>query len=150
MNLSIESLTEMGAFTGAPVEKEITWKQGDDEHTATVYVRRLSYHSATSELSVAKDGMAIAGRIAGSICDKNGKAVFSVADIIGEADPERGPLNSELTMALLKAIGEVNSLGKAKASTSQKKTRSGTSSSSTGSAAGRSRKRSKTSATQSS
>ncbi|WP_207942801.1 phage tail assembly chaperone family protein, TAC, partial [Pseudomonas aeruginosa] len=43
MHLSIDSLKEAGAFTGAPIEKEITWKQGDKELTATVYVRPLSY-----------------------------------------------------------------------------------------------------------
>lgn len=31
MQLSISSLKDMGAFTGAPVEKEIKWKQGDQE-----------------------------------------------------------------------------------------------------------------------
>ncbi|HDY5476585.1 TPA: phage tail assembly chaperone family protein, TAC, partial [Pseudomonas aeruginosa] len=36
MHLSIDSLKEAGAFTGAPIEKEITWKQGDKELTATV------------------------------------------------------------------------------------------------------------------
>ncbi len=41
MHLSIDSLKEAGAFTGAPIEKEITWKQGDKELTATVVsVRR--------------------------------------------------------------------------------------------------------------
>lgn len=150
MNLSIESLTEMGAFTGAPVEKEISWEQDGKKLTGTVYVRRLSYHSATSEISVAKDGKAVAGRIAGSICDANGKPLYKVEDITGEADPSRGPFSAALTMALLQAITEVNGLGKAKAPTSQKRTKSGTSLSSTGSAAGRSRKRSGTSATKSS
>lgn len=150
MNLNLESLTEMGAFTGAPEEKEITWEQDGKEYKGTVFVRRLSYRSAVSEITGAKDGDGIAGRIAGSICDADGKAIFTVADITGEADPSRGPLNSALTMAMLKAISEVNGLGKKKSPSSQKKTRSGTNSSSTGSAAARSRKRSKTSATPSS
>ena len=42
MQLSIQSLKEAGAFTGAPVERTVTWKQGDKEFTATVYVRPLS------------------------------------------------------------------------------------------------------------
>ncbi|MBN0609756.1 phage tail assembly chaperone family protein, TAC, partial [Pseudomonas aeruginosa] len=50
MHLSIDSLKEAGAFTGAPIEKEITWKQGDKELTATVYVRPLSYSTAVSDL----------------------------------------------------------------------------------------------------
>ena len=111
MILSIDNLEQMGAFCGAPVCKEIKWKQGKEEHTATVYVRRLSYHSTVAELlafSGHKD--AIAGRIAACICDEAGKPVFTPADITG-VGKDRGPLNSELTMALLKVIAEVNNLG---------------------------------------
>lgn len=113
MQLSISSLKEMGAFTGAPVEKEITWKQGENEHTATVYVRPLSYRSAVSDLFAAgSKGDPIAGRIAACICDEKGDPVFTAADITGEADPDRGPLDGALTMALLSVIGEVNGMGK--------------------------------------
>ena len=113
MQLSIDSLKQMGAFTGAPVEREITWKQGEYELTATVYVRPLSYLSARADLAALtgkSDG--VAGRIAACICDQEGKPVFTPADITGEADPERGPLDGNLTMALLGVIGEVNGLGK--------------------------------------
>ena len=113
MNLSIDSLNKMGAFTGAPVEKEITWKHGDSEHTATVFVRPLSYLSAKSDLlAMGGKGDAVAGRIAASICDPDGKPVFTPEDITGEADPDRGPLDGNLTMALLQVIGEVNGMGK--------------------------------------
>ena len=113
MNLSIDNLKQMGAFTGAPVEKEITWKQGDNEHTATVFVRPLSYLSAKSDLlAMGGRGDAVAGRIAASICDEEGKPVFTPEDITGEADPDRGPLDGNLTMALLQVIGEVNGMGK--------------------------------------
>lgn len=115
MNLSLDTLKEMGAFTGAPVEKEITWKQGSDELTATVYVRRLSYKTTVSDIQAMKNKSdAIAGRIAASICDESGKPIFSPEDITGDADPDRGPLDGNLTMALLSAIGEVNELGKPK------------------------------------
>ena len=111
--LSIDSLKQMGAFTGAPVEKEISWKQGDQELTATVYVRPLSYLSAKSDLlAMGGKGDAVAGRIAASICDAEGKPVFTPEDITGEADPDRGPLDGNLTMALLQVIGEVNGMGK--------------------------------------
>ena len=115
MKLSIDSLQAVGAFTGAPVEREIKWQQGDEELTATVYVRRLSYNSALEDLkSLSRKTEAAAGRIASCICDENGNAVFTVEDITGEADPQRGPLNSELTFALLGVIAEVNSAGKSK------------------------------------
>jgi hypothetical protein len=113
VKLTLDALREIGAFTGEPVEREVTWTQGDATHTATVYVRPLSYKSAVSDItSVSAKGDPIAGRIAASICDENGVAVFTVGDITGEADPERGPISSALTMALLQVIGEVNGLGK--------------------------------------
>ena len=113
MLLTIDSLKQAGSFTGRPVEREITWKQGEQELTATVYVRPLSYKSAVSDI-LAMNGRVdgVAGRIAACICDAEGKAVFTAEDITGEADPERGPLDGNLTMALLSAIGEVNKSGK--------------------------------------
>ena len=130
MDLSIDSLKGMGAFTSAPVEKEIKWHQGDDEYSATVFVRPLSYRSAVSDISsIARNGDAIAGRIASCICDKDGKPVFTVADITGDADPERGPLSAPLTMALLTVIGEVSGVGKPLPPTSRTKKKSGTNSS---------------------
>lgn len=114
MELSIAALKEVGAFTGAPVEREITWKQGEREITATVYVRPLSYKSAVSDLAAMAGRVdAVAGRIAACICDAEGKPVFTPADITGEADPERGPLDGNLTMALLQVIAEVSGVGKA-------------------------------------
>lgn len=113
MTLSIDSLKKMGAFTGAPVEKEVTWRQGGEEHTFTTYVRPLSYKSAVSEITEAKTGNSAAARIAASICDQEGKPVFTVEDITGEADPDnRGPLDHRLTIALLRVISEVNNLVK--------------------------------------
>lgn len=89
----------------------------------------------------------VAGRIAASICDEEGKPVFTPADITGEADPERGALDGQLTIALLLAIQEVNDLGK---TSLPEKTKSGVSSSSTASVAGPSPKRKKRSASASS
>jgi len=113
MKLTLDALQECGAFTGAPVEREITWKKGGQEYTATVYVRALSYLSAVSDItSVHTKGDPVAGRIAACICQEDGSPVFTVGDITGEADPARGPLDGNLTMALLTVIGEVNGLGK--------------------------------------
>ncbi|PRW05730.1 hypothetical protein CSB88_6291 [Pseudomonas aeruginosa] len=44
--------------------------------------------------------------------DEEGKPVFTPADITGEADPSRGALDGNLTIALLTVIAEVNNLGK--------------------------------------
>ncbi|WP_444909328.1 phage tail assembly chaperone family protein, TAC [Microbulbifer sp. TRSA005] len=119
MELSIESLQQQGAFSGAPVKRSITWKQGEQELSATVYVRRLSYHSAVSDVAALRgEGDVIAGRIAACIVDAEGKPVFTPADITGEADPQRGPLSANLTQALLLEIGAVNNLGKTPSSAS--------------------------------
>lgn len=112
--MSMQSLEESGAFSGAPVKKTVSWKVGDKKYTADVWVRPFSYHSAISEVQAfrdAKDGAA--ARIAGSIVDGNGKPIFTIGDITGEADPKRGALCQSLTMALLRVISEVNDLGKA-------------------------------------
>lgn len=119
MQLSIDGLKEKGAFTGAPVEKEVKWSQDGEEFTATVFVRKLCYHSAVGDIMAARNGDGVARRIAVCICDDKGEAVFKPEDITGEADPERGPLNDSLTMALLNLIGEVNGLGKKKKASSK-------------------------------
>ncbi|WP_444922591.1 phage tail assembly chaperone family protein, TAC [Microbulbifer sp. CnH-101-G] len=91
----------------------MTWKQGEQELSATVYIRRLSYYSAISDVAAMRgEGDVIAGRIAACIVDAEGKSVFTAKDISSEADPERGPLNANLTQALLLEIGAVNNLGK--------------------------------------
>ncbi|EIC81987.1 phage tail assembly chaperone family protein, TAC [Serratia sp. M24T3] len=115
MKLTLQALTTAGAFTGRPVEKEITWKQGEDEFTATVFIRPLGYHSAKSDLMAFSGKIDnVAGRIAASVCDEDGHTVFTPEDITGEANPERGALDGALTIALLVAIQEVNDLGKVK------------------------------------
>lgn len=116
MNLNVNSLKEMGAFAPIQLAKEsVTFNNGQEDVTVEVYIRPLSYKTALSEIVASREGKdALAARIAASICDKDGNAVFTVGDITGEADPERGALSSELTMALLEAIGRVSGLGKSK------------------------------------
>lgn len=128
MDLTLDSLKKTGAFTGAPVEKEIKWEMNGENFTATVYVRRLSYNSAVADIMALRNrDEAVAGRIASCILDKEGKPILTPADITGlnsdgtpimvvegEKQVERGPLNADLTLALLQAIGEVNGLGKPK------------------------------------
>lgn len=114
MKLSVGSLQELGAFAGAPVEKEIEWSQGEKKFKVKTFIRKLSYRSAVADLNAAaRSGDMVAGRIASCICDENGKPVFEVGDITGESDPVRGPMDHNLTVALLNAIAEVNNfLGK--------------------------------------
>ena len=117
MKLTLESLKSVGAFTGRPVEKEITWMQGDDELKATVFIRPLGYQAAISDVNSLNGKQdSLAGRLAASVCDESGVPVFTVADITGAADPERGALDGRLTVALLAAMFEVNNAGKMKSS----------------------------------
>lgn len=116
MNLSISKLKEMGAFAPTQLVKEsVTFNNGQEDVTFEVYIRPLSYKTALSEIVASRDSQdALAARIAASVCDEDGNAVFTVGDITGESDPERGALSSELTMALLEVIGRVSGLGKSK------------------------------------
>ena len=116
MNLTIDNLKAAGAFTGAPVAKDIAWNNDDGEEvTATGFVRRIGYAAVVSDLTAARCKTdPVAGRIASSICDAEGNAVFAPGDITGEADPERGPLHHGLVMELMRVMAEVNGAGKTK------------------------------------
>ena len=92
MKLTLDTLKESGAFTGRPVEKEVKWKGRDGkEHIATVFVRPMGYHTTKADL-LAYNGKSdpVAERIAGNICDEEGKPIFTAADILGTASEERG------------------------------------------------------------
>ena len=151
MNLTLETLAANGGFVSRKaVPEAIKWTHEGQEFTATVYVLPLSYVTAKSDIVATQlQSDPLAARIAHCIVDEEGKALFTVADVVGEADPERGPLSNSLTHELLRVIGKVSRLGKLQAS-SAKKTRSGTSSSSTALAAAPSKKRKSASATPSS
>lgn len=88
------------------VEREITWISGGESHTATVFVRPLSYASAVAG---AGRSDAVAARIAASIFDDKGQPVFEPDDITG-AGEHRSCLCESLTIALLNVIGEVSGL----------------------------------------
>ncbi|MGP9696224.1 phage tail assembly chaperone family protein, TAC [Halomonas sp. AOP27-A1-34] len=148
MKLSIETLAAHGGFVPKrAVEKEITLEHDGQEFKATVNVLPMSYVTVRSDHFARQvQGDALAARIACCIVNEEGKPVFTVGDVTGEADPERGPISRGLTNELLRVIGEVSNLGKAPANSTTKK-KSGTSSSSRASAAGRSRKPKSASAT---
>jgi|SRR5688572_5671591 len=155
MKLTLESLREVGAFTGGPVRRDVEWVQNGKTLKAEVYIRPMSYHTAVKDIITANGGGDIlAQRIAGCVCHEDGSPAFRVSDITGigaDGKPimieengelkERGPFNKSLSDALIMLVGEVSGLGKTKSSTT--KANSGASSSSTELAAEPSRKRSK-------
>lgn len=156
MKLTLESLREVGAFTGGPVRRDVEWIQNGEKVSAEVYIRPMSYQTAVRDIATVNGGGdVIAQRIAGCVCHEDGSPVFLVSDITGigaDGNPimtkvdgvlvERGPINKSLAEALIMLVGEVSGMGKTKSSTT--KANSGASSSSTESAAEPSRKRSKT------
>jgi hypothetical protein len=149
MDLSIASLKAAGAFVAPPVKKEITWHVGGVPKKATVYVVQESFSSLVQRWEEQERGGDLtAQRIASCICDKDGKPVFSVADVMGNPETGHGPLTATLTIVLLNAIGEVNNAtGETSEKKSARRKSSGTSSSSAVSAGERSRKPKQTSAT---
>jgi hypothetical protein len=124
MDLSLDNLKKSKAFTSRPVEKTITWKKDGEVHIFTTFVRPLSYQTAVGDIATHRGADPLASRIAASICDATGKAIFKVSDVTGEVvlpadwkegDPipeSKGALDPDLTNLLLIAIGEVQNVGK--------------------------------------
>lgn len=141
MELNLESLAAAKAFSGAPVKREVTWTNIEgEEFTADVWVRKLSYHTAVSDIRTpVTNGDPVAARIAHCIVNQKGEPVFSVSDITGineDGTPvtvedeegksvERGALDPALTFALLTLISEVNEMGKKNGLSSAQKKNSG-------------------------
>lgn len=105
----VTDLKSKAHFAGKPVKKTIKWTDGGEDYEADVYVRQLSYKSAISDImSFAASKDSLPGRIEACICDEDGKPILTADDVTGDSDPERGPLGSNLTLALVNAIREVN------------------------------------------
>lgn len=85
MKLTLDNLRKSGGFVAArPVEREISWKHGGDDFTATVFVKPLSYASAVSDIVASRTGGdSLASRIAMCIVDEDGLPIFDPADITG-------------------------------------------------------------------
>ncbi|MEN5029088.1 phage tail assembly chaperone family protein, TAC [Pseudomonas sp. Ps21-P2] len=111
MDLNIDSLKAAGGFIAAPVKKEITWHVSGKPQKATVYVLQESFISLTQRWEAQERGGDLAAqRIASCITDKAGTPVFTVADVLGAPETGHGPLSAELTVVLLAAIGDVNTV----------------------------------------
>ena len=92
----------------------VTDQTTGEEHKATVYVKPLSFASAIADLKEhgSSEEEAVARRIAYSICDESGAPIFTPEQVNGA---EGKALSTQLTYELLRAIGEVNQLGKMEA-----------------------------------
>lgn len=113
MSLNLKDLVAQGAFVSASephVKREISWHNTDgEEQKADIWVRRASYHTITKTWKAAEGNQEhLAARIATMVCDEAGGPIFSVDDVLGKADPARGPICDTLFLALITAVNEVN------------------------------------------
>lgn len=130
MQLTVDILKKSGGFAGGPVKREVEWVNNGETVKAEVWIRPMSYHTAVKDISSYKSGAdIIAHRLALCILHEDGSPVFQVSDITGYDDEgkpikvkengkmvERGPLNKELSDALMVLVSEVSGLGKTKKS----------------------------------
>jgi len=112
MNLNLKDLVAQGAFVSATephVKREIRYHGTDgNEVVCDVWVRRASYHTITNTWKAAEGNQEhLAARIATMICDEEGNPVLSTQDVLGTADPARGPICDTLFLALITAVNEV-------------------------------------------
>lgn len=117
--MNLKDLVAQGAFVSASepiVKQEIRWTNPNGEEIVMdLWVRRASYHTVTQAWKDAEESKDhLAARIATMICDADGAPVFTAADILGTADPERGPICDTLFFALLGAVNSANGIAPAK------------------------------------
>lgn len=110
--MKFSDLMEAGAFVSeTPVKKQITWKhdvEGKEvEHTFDIFVRKQSFGAIEVIYGNEVDKSKMAKYIAESICDEKGKAIIPYDKAV-QLDPGLGTL-------FVKAVNEVNGLGKADA-----------------------------------
>lgn len=126
MSLNLKDLVAQGAFVSASephVKREIKYHGTDGEEvTVDVWVRRASYHTITNTWKAAEGNQEhLAARIATMICDEEGNPVLSTGDVLGTADPARGPICATLFLALITAVNEVQAEKKTPQKTSGSK-----------------------------
>lgn len=114
MALNLKDLVAQGAFVSASeptVKREIKWHNVDgEEQKADIWVRLASYHTITNTWKAAEGNQEhLAARIATMVCDEEGAPIFTTADVLGTADPARGPICDTLFLALITAVNEANS-----------------------------------------
>ena len=110
--MKFSDLMEAGAFVSeTPVKKQITWKHevagAEVEHTFDVFIRKQSFGAIEVIYGNETDRSKMSKYISESICDEKGKEVIPYAKAM-QLDPGLGTL-------FVKAINEVNGLGKADA-----------------------------------
>lgn len=114
MTLNLKDLVAQGAFVSASeptVKREIVWHNTEgEEQKADIWVRLASYHTITNTWKAAEGNQEhLAARIATMVCDEDGAPIFTTGDVLGTADPSRGPICDTLFLALITAVNEAQS-----------------------------------------
>lgn len=114
MTLNLKDLVASGSFVSSTephVKREIRWHNLEgEEQVADIWVRLASYHTITNTWKAAEGHQEhLAARVATMVCDEEGRPIFNAGDILGTADPSRGPICDTLFLALITAVNEVNS-----------------------------------------
>lgn len=115
MALNLKDLVANGAFVSSSephVKRQVEWvNTNGEEQSADVWVRKASYHTITQSWKAAEGSQEhLAARVATMICDEDGGPIFTTGDVLGTADPSRGPICDTLFLALITAVNEVNGL----------------------------------------
>ena len=110
--MQLSDLMAAGGFVSeTPVKKQVTWKHEVDgkgvEHTFDIFVRRQSFGAIEVIYGGDAERSKMAKYISESICDEKGKPVIPYDKAL-QLDPGLGTL-------FVKAVNEVNGLGKAEA-----------------------------------
>lgn len=126
MEFTVESLKKAGGFAGGLVKREVEWEFNGEIVKADVWIRPMSYHTAVKDILAINEGVDLtANRLAMCVCHEDGSPVFQVSDITGldkDGKPimvkekgkmvERGPLNKDISDALMTHVSEVSGLVK--------------------------------------
>lgn len=109
MELTLDAIKSAGAYTGAPVRKEIEWRSNDEQHKAWINVQLSSYDTAMREFEVQREGGdVLVARIVAGVVDPQGVPIFTKRDVAGDPETGEGKMCASLFFALITAVNEAN------------------------------------------
>lgn len=112
MQLTLDKISELGGYVGAPVKREVKWLSEAGEQIAHVYVKLESYETAMAELEGRKQDIPYwINKFLVHLVDDAGNHVFTdPKQITGDPETGKGKLRSSLFFALVNAINIANGL----------------------------------------
>ena len=87
MKLTLDTIQQVGGFTGGPVKREVTWTAQGEEVSADVWIRPMSYHTAVKDAQAMQNGEdMLAHRLVQCVCNEDGSPLFRLEDVTGTYD----------------------------------------------------------------